>query len=235
MKQSAEQTTLKPVATKYVYDALKEKILSFEIYPGSRVTESELADLFMVSRTPVREALLRLESEGFLTIRPKQGCFIKPINIEELGEYYGVRTALEVAAVEGACHYMPESELQQLLHLWSPDQALVEHSADQMEDKDESFHISLALGSGNSTLVKYLQDVNDHIRIIRRVDFQDEERVKRTYAEHHAIIEAIVGREVDKARNLMKRHIQRSQDFAKTLTLTQLAKKKAGGSRFERS
>ncbi|MHB1228876.1 MAG: GntR family transcriptional regulator [Halothiobacillus sp. 20-54-6] len=235
MKQTSEHSTLKPVATKYVYDALKEKILSFEIYPGSRVTESELADLFMVSRTPVREALLRLENEGFLTIRPKQGCFIKQINIEELSEYYGVRTALETAAVEGACHYMPESELQQLLSLWSPAQEIIQHNADQMEDKDESFHISLALGSGNSTLAKYLQDVNDHIRIIRRVDFQNEERIRRTYQEHHAIIESILHREVDKARNLMKRHIQRSQDFAKTLTLTQLAKKKANMNFFDQS
>lgn len=223
----------KAVATKDVYNTLKEMILSFELYPGSRVTETELAELFLVSRTPVREALLRLENEGYLTIRPKQGCFIKQIDIDELSEFYRVRTALEVASVEDACHHMPREELEHLLEIWTPSQQAVQISADQMEEKDEAFHIALALGSGNSTLVKYLQDVNDHIRIIRRVDFQDAERIQRTFQEHHKIAQTILDREAAKARTLMKRHIQRSQDFAKTLTLTQLARKKSNAIRFD--
>lgn len=231
--ESSKHPGHKAVATKDVYSTLKEMILSFELYPGSRVTETELADLFLVSRTPVREALLRLENEGHLTIRPKQGCFINQINIDELSEYYSVRTALEIAAVEEACHHMPRDELESLLELWAPPQQTVQVSADQMEEKDESFHIALALGGGNSTLVKYLQDVNDHIRIIRRVDFQDPERIQRTYQEHYKIIQTIIDRDVAKARTLIKRHIQRSQDFAKTLTLTQLARKKSNALRFD--
>jgi DNA-binding GntR family transcriptional regulator len=65
------------------------------------------------------------------------------------------------------------------------------------------------------------------------VDFHDTDRVKRTYQEHHAILKAILEREVPKARTLIRRHIQRSQDFAKTLTLTQLARKKSLANRFD--
>lgn len=225
---------MRAIATKDVYNTLREMILSFELYPGSRVTETELAELFLVSRTPVREALLRLENEGYLTVRPKQGCFIKQIDIEELSEYYKVRTALESAAVEDACHFMPTEELEVLLELWTPSRQPKKITASEMEKKDESFHITLALAGGNSTLVKYLQDVNNHIRIIRRVDFNDPERVQRTYQEHYEIIQTIMDREVGKSRTLIKRHIQRSQDFAKTLTLTQLARKKSLANRFDK-
>jgi len=220
------------IATKDVYLTLREMILSFELYPGSRVTETELADMFQVSRTPVREALLRLENEGYLTIRPKQGCFIKQIDIDELTEYYKVRTALEKASIEDACNHMPKEEVERLLKLWDPSKRPKKLSAGAMEEKDESFHIALALGGGNSALVRYLQDVNDHIRIIRRVDFQDPERIQRTFQEHHEILLAILDREMVKARALMGQHIQRSQDVAKTLTLTQLARKKTMANRF---
>lgn len=222
----------KTVPIKDIYGTLREMILNFELYPGSRVTETELAEMFMVSRTPVREALLRLEHEGMLTIRSKQGCFIKQIDIDELTDYYRVRSALEIAAVEDACHFMPKLEIERMLEIWDPAKQPAEIGVNEMEEKDESFHISLALGSGNETLVKYLRDVNDHIRIIRRVDFHDADRVKRTYQEHHAILKSVLEREVPKARTLMRRHIQRSQDFAKTLTLTQLARKKSLANRF---
>mgnify|MGYP001766339151 FL=1 len=70
-----------------VYSQLREMILNFELYPGSRVTEQELASLFGVSRTPVRGALQRLEAEGYLTIQPKQGCYIRALDIAELTQY----------------------------------------------------------------------------------------------------------------------------------------------------
>ena len=85
-----------------VYEGLKEMLLSFDLYPGTRVTETELADFFGVSRTPVREALQKLEVEGYLSVRPKQGVFIRELNIEELSEYYKLRVALELLAVESA-------------------------------------------------------------------------------------------------------------------------------------
>jgi DNA-binding GntR family transcriptional regulator len=209
-------------------------ILSFELYPGSRVTETELAEYFGVSRTPVREALMRLEHEGHLTIRSKQGCFIRQIDIEELSEYYRVRIALEMAAVEDACAHMPTSEVERLVAFWDPAGLPENISSAAMEENDESFHLALAIGSKNSVLVKYLRSINDHIRIIRRVDFDEPERIRRTYLEHYDIAQSLLHREVAKARNLIKRHIRRSEEFAKTLTLTQLARKKSSANRFDK-
>lgn len=223
------------VAKQDIYSVLREMILTFELYPGSRVTETELADYFEVSRTPIREALLKLENEGHLSIRAKQGCFIRQIDIAELSEYYKVRTALEIAAIEDACTHMPTNEVERLMTLWSPDNKPENVTANQMEEWDESFHIAIALGGRNEVLVKYLQDINDHIRVIRRVDFDNTDRIKRTFEEHYKILQAIMQRDATTAQSLIKRHILRSEEFAKTLTLTQLARKKASANRFDKT
>ncbi|BBP00971.1 GntR family transcriptional regulator [Sulfuriferula nivalis] len=233
MNSAEPNKTDKKIAAKQdIYSVLREMILTFELYPGSRVTETELAEYFEVSRTPIREALLKLENEGHLTIRAKQGCFIRQIDVAELSEYYRVRTALELAAVEDACTHMPTTEVERLIAIWSPENKPETVTANQMEEWDESFHIAIALGGKNEVLVKYLQDINDHIRVIRRVDFDNSDRIKHTFDDHQKILQAILLRDVTTARNLIKRHIQRSEEFAKTLTLTQLARKKSSANRF---
>lgn len=234
-KDVPPEAARKPMATSDIYQTLREMILSFELYPGSRVTETELAEYFGVSRTPIREALMRLEHDGHLSIRSKQGCFIRQIDVEELSEYYRVRIALEMATVEEACNHMPTSEVEQLVAFWDPASQPEQLSSSTMEENDESFHIALAMGSKNAILVKYLRDINDHIRVIRRVDFNDPDRIRRTYQEHYEIVQCILHRDAAKARSLMKRHIRRSEEFAKTLTLTQLARRKAMASRFGKS
>ena len=228
-----DDMTAKKVTALEVYEKLQEMILSFELRPGSRVTETELADYFRVSRTPVREALQRLEQEGHLTIRSKQGCFIREIDIKELSDYYQVRIALEMAAVESACNRMPTKELEALAQQWRPSAQPKRVASETMKEKDEAFHMALAGGSGNRVLIKYLRDINHHIRIIRRVDFDHHERISRTYREHFEILQSLLQRDADKARFLVKRHILRSEKFAKTLTLTQLARKKSFAKRFD--
>eukprot|EP00456_Euglypha_rotunda_P069493 TRINITY_DN61192_c0_g1_i2.p3 TRINITY_DN61192_c0_g1~~TRINITY_DN61192_c0_g1_i2.p3 ORF type:complete len:142 (+),score=34.61 TRINITY_DN61192_c0_g1_i2:1-426(+) len=107
-------STIRGGSAQEVYSQLKSLILGFEIYPGSRVTETELAERFGVSRTPVREALQRLQLEGYLSVRPKQGCFIREIDIEEIDEHYQVRIALEMCALEVACIHMPDKAIREL-------------------------------------------------------------------------------------------------------------------------
>ena len=202
-------------------------ILDFGLYPGSRITETELAKMFEVSRTPIRAALQRLEAEGYLTIRPKQGCFIRNVDIETLAQYYRVRVALEMLSLQLACTYMSEAELQDLANAWDPArQQGRSDNVDEMEAMDESFHITLAEGGGNLALAHYLNDLNRHIRVIRRLDFTDPARIDSTYKEHYEICQHLLKRDLSSAQTLMQMHINRSESFAKTLTLTQLAKSK---------
>ena len=210
-----------------IYRQLKDMILSFSLYPGARVTENELAVRFGVSRTPVREALQRLSAEGYLTIRPKQGCFVREIDIETINHYYEVRIALEMRALELACVSMPDNQIKKLAAVWDPKQAPQQPPpVETMVARDEGFHMALAGGAGNAVLAGYLKDVNEHIHIVRRLDFTEATRVDHTYAEHHEILQRLLERDVDAAKTLLLRHIRKSADVAKAITLTQLAQQR---------
>lgn len=210
-----------------IYIQLREMILSFDLYPGTRVTETELAEHFGVSRTPVREALQRLEQDAYLLIRPKQGCFIRQLDIAELGHYYEVRQDLEALSLRFACEHMSDRALKDLGEAWDPElQPGRSDEPGEMVSREESFHVALAEGGGNSVLVNYLKDINSHIRVVRRLDFTSGERIDRTYAEHHALVHCLLRRDLPAAEALMQAHIAQSEAFAKSLTLHQLAQRR---------
>lgn len=210
-----------------IYRQLKELILGFALYPGARVTENELADRFHVSRTPVREALQRLAAEGYVTILPKQGCFVRDIDIDEINQYYEVRIGLELRALELACQAMPDGQLRKLAAAWDPQQVPRRPpGVAAMVARDEGFHLALAAGTGNGVLAAYLKDVNDHIHIVRRLDFTDPERIEQTYREHQEVVQHLLARDLDAARQLLERHIRKSAEVAKAITLTQLAQQR---------
>lgn len=211
-----------------VYSELRDMILNFELYPGSRVTEQELASLFGVSRTPVRGALQRLEAEGYLTIQPKQGCYIRTLDIAELTQYYQVRIALEMFSLELACTYMPDAKLKALAEAWDPEkQHERSDNPEEMEARDESFHMALAEGGGNMALVEYLADINRRIRIIRRLDFTRGDRIDATYTEHAKILRAVMQRKLDQAQLLLRSHVEQSKSEVRKITLAMLQQARA--------
>ena len=85
------------------YGTLKRDILDFRLAPGDRFTETEIADRLRVSRTPVREALFRLEREGYLEVRQRNGWLVKPLDFDTLDHFYELRSVLEIAAVQALC------------------------------------------------------------------------------------------------------------------------------------
>lgn len=211
------------LTTQEIYQDLWQQIIDFDLFPGSRFTETELAELYKTSRTPIREALKRLEVEGLVVIRPKQGCFVRNVDIDLINDYYTVRVALEAMAVELACDKMSDEEIKELAAKWNPDEYQREYlDLDDIKDREESFHISIAEGSKNIALVEYLKDVNNHIRPIRLLGFPDEKSVAETYEEHYYICSLLLDRNKKLARNTMVEHIRKSQDIAKTVTLSQL-------------
>jgi len=205
-----------------IYEKLRRKILQFELYPGTRITESELAADFKVSRTPVRAALQRLAVEGHVIIQPKQGCFVRAVDIERISEYYDVRVHLEAAAVELACEYMSDDDLDALEDIWNPTNVKKSINVDEVKALEEAFHVNIALASGNTVLQEYLEDVNNHIRILRRLGFPDRKAVLETFEEHYELCQLIRARNVRSARKAMIEHIRKSQQIARSVTLSQL-------------
>lgn len=209
-------------AAQVVYDQLKQQIIDFELYPGTRITESEIAENFQVSRTPVRAALQRLETEGQITIMPKQGCFVRSVDIETISQFYDVRITLEAKAVELACDHMDDDDLDALREVWNADKLEEQLDMDEIKAQEEAFHIGIAIGSGNPVLANYLRDINNNIRILRRLGFPDRQAVIETCEEHFAICELIREHNKTQARRAMTKHIRKSQELARSVTLSQL-------------
>lgn len=233
--KTATPTRSPKMSTLGVYQRLRRAILDFELAPGTRVTETELAEAFSISRTPVREALHRLETEGLISIRPKQGCFVRGVDIQQISNHYDVRIALEVMAVELACKNMPDEVIAQLSDTWNPAKRPKRvKSLDDLKALEEVFHVMIAEYSGNSVLAGYLKDVNNHIRSVRRLGFPDEKSIVETYEEHYRICKLLKKRDARAAREEMIKHIKKSQGIARSVTLSQLQQQhyRAGASLF---
>ncbi|MES2624597.1 MAG: GntR family transcriptional regulator [Pseudomonadota bacterium] len=212
----------KPTAQQ-IYENLRELIISLHIAPGSRVTENQLADYFQVSRTPVRAALQRLESEGFLSIKSKQGCFIRNIDLLQISQYYDVRVSIENMVLQEITRLKDLSELRALADLWQPDALNFGVTvSEQLKEAEENFHYQLAVISENSVLLQYLNDINGHIRTVRRLGFPTTESIKDTYGEHYRICQLLLYRDLPAAQDEMANHIRKSQDCASRVTLHQL-------------
>ncbi|WP_411727810.1 GntR family transcriptional regulator [Methyloglobulus sp.] len=206
-------TTAKSETAQSIYLNLRNLILNFEIQPNSRLTETELATYFKVSRTPIREALQRLETEELITIRPKQGCFVRGMDFDEFTDYYQIRVSLEMLSLKLACINMPDEALEKLCSVWEKNVSTGDAGdAERIANLDEAFHMKLAEGGGNRVLVKMLGDINNRIRIVRRLDFTDQERISKTYEEHYGILQSLLNRDVPTAKNDMTHHIKKMRD-----------------------
>lgn len=219
--------TAKNATAQNIYAELRNMILNFEIQPNSRLTETELANYFNVSRTPIREALQRLETEELITIRPKQGCFVRSMDLDEFTDYYQIRVSLEILSLETACTNMSDEALKALSKVWETNPLIDdEGEAERVANLDEEFHLKLAEGGGNRALLKMLNDINNRIRIVRRLDFTDKERISKTYEEHYRILQHLLRRDLQSARNEMMHHIKKSEEFTKMLTVIRLGIRK---------
>lgn len=196
-----------------VHTELKRRLIRWEYLPRERLIEEKLAEEFEVSRTPVREALRRLEREGFAEHKSWYGYRALRPDLPRIQEHYEIRLLLEGATVRKLAENLRPGQLDQLLDEWSPTgSGEVALDASQVY-VDEAFHESLARLAGNQTLLKMLRSINEHIRIVRSGDFVTQERIARTYRQHRGILLAIRREDPDLAAARMTAHIQESREL----------------------
>jgi DNA-binding GntR family transcriptional regulator len=211
-----------------VYASLKSEIQEFQLVAGDRFSEAELGNRLGVSRTPVREALFRLRTEGFLDVEPKLGWFVKPIDFAKLEQLYDLRVVLELASVQRLCVRVEASApLDELKHIWLVPTAERLTDPRQVGANDEQFHASLVRAAGNDEMARVHWDVTERIRIIRRLDFTRPDRIEATYTEHAKILRAVIQRKADQAQLLLKAHIEQSKAEVRKITLHTLHEARA--------
>jgi DNA-binding GntR family transcriptional regulator len=208
-----------------VYEQLKREVAEFKLVPGDRFTENELSERLGVSRTPVRQALFRLQQEGFVEVLFRSGWRVLPFDFEQFEQLYDLRMVLETTAVHRIClddRRVDQELLAQLAAIWLV--PLADRSSDtvQVAQWDEQFHCALVAAAGNAEMARVHRDVTDRIRIIRRLDFTQQVRIAATYEEHAKILKAVQRKRADQAAMLLRAHIETSQAEVRKITLHQV-------------
>ncbi len=205
-----------------VYDRIKNDIFDFRLLPGARFTETEVAGWVSVSRTPVREALYRLEREGYILVSSRNGWSVKPFDFESFENLYDVRVILELAAVRKLCEKEAHPGLEDLKATWlaPPDKRV--RDPQRVCVLDEKFHSGLVAAAGNPEMARIHHDITERIRIIRRLDFTQPDRIDSTYDEHAQILRNVLRRRLDQSNLLLRSHIESSKASVRNITVHRL-------------
>jgi DNA-binding GntR family transcriptional regulator len=202
-------------AAERVYRDLRDRLLRGELPAGERLVELTLAADYETSRTPVREALRRLEGDGHLVRDPGGGMRPALPSVRSMHELYDVRLALEELVARRATHGGDRGLLEALQQDWHALDA--EHRARSQSihgpsfvHADESFHERMAQASRNEVALRILADINGRIRVLRIHDFTSDDRIAATIAEHLEIVEAVLAGDADAAAAFTRAHVQRS-------------------------
>ncbi|WP_114971552.1 GntR family transcriptional regulator [Rhodoferax ferrireducens] len=221
-----------------VYEQLKRDIGEFKLVPGDRFTENEISERLGVSRTPVRQALFRLQQEGYVEGLFRSGWRVLLFDFDQFEQLYDLRMVLETTAAHRLCEdgLHPSAPVNhalrdELMAIWLVPEAQRNTDAVQVSQWDEAFHGALVAAAGNAEMARVHRDVTDRIRIIRRLDFTKQARIEATYDEHAKILKAIQHKRGDQAAMLLRAHIETSQAEVRKITLHQVHLARQGGMR----
>lgn len=192
------------------YVQIRKMVMLGEFPSGQRLAEEQIAEQLEVSRTPVREAFVRLHSDRLLKRFSDGGYYVADIDLFDLRDLYELRLTLELRgitrAVEpGISH--DRQALTDLLDVWQAIKADPPEPDGSFIELDESFHLSLLRASGNLALVEMLETLNVRIRPVRTYDFLDADRITTSIAEHLGIATALLDGEILLAADLLREHI----------------------------
>ena len=198
-----------------VYLRLKQDLADFYWVPGDRFTENDVSERLQVSRTPVRQALLRLQQEGQVEVLFRNGWRVLPFDFERFDQLYDLRVLIETEAVQRLCEGKvrgdPERSaaiLDEQARRWLTPKSERNLDPHEVCVWDEEFHLALVEATGNAEMLRAHQDITDRIRVIRRLDFTQRPRIDATFDEHSKILHAIQKQRSDQTRMLLKMHIK---------------------------
>ena len=197
-----------------IYEILKNQIINEELAPGERLLDDKLASSFGVSRTPVREALTRLTSEGLVEIIPRSGIYVKKLTRKDVEEIYKIRKVLEGLAAREATSIIDDKKLEQLdLLLKKAKRSLNSDDYQPCIDFDVALHNSIMKNCQNSRLHSIITNLNTLIHVFRVRVARNKEKARQALNEHKAILNAIKARDPEKAEKMMIEHIEKSKEY----------------------
>lgn len=197
-----------------VFKTLRDAIITGKFQPGERLMEMKLANEMGVSRTPVREAIKKLEAEGLVIMNPRRGAQVAPINEKDLKDILEIRKALESLACRIACGKVTADDVKQLRSInRSVAKAVRENDIPQIVDKDVEFHEKINSITDNARLTGFLGQLKEHLYRYRLEFIKNMENCNTITEDHERIIEAIAQKDTNVACREIEAHIELQENF----------------------
>ena len=226
-KRHAEEVSLQPL-TEQAYGRIRRNILDNVWAPGFQILEKTLAESLQMSRTPVREACLRLQTEGLVEVIPRHGMRVRPVSAEMMSEIYAILSSLESTAAELAARRTHSPETLKALEKASGDMdaALGRDDLQAWAEADERFHRLLVEMSGNQLMSGVISNFWDRAHRARMVTLHLRPKPEASTDEHRAVVEAILRGDAESAREIHRAHRERGAqeltEILQRLRLTQI-------------
>lgn len=189
-------------------DRLRDMIVEGDLAPGTRLNERVLCGELGISRTPLREALRMLASEGLVELLPNRGAIVTALTLEKIREVFAVMAVLEALAGELACRNITPAQLNELRALHY--QMLAHHARGELAAYfrcNQEIHAKIAEASGNATLAATYRNLNAHVRRARFMANLSQARWDKAVEEHEAMLDALVRRDGGRLQQLLREHL----------------------------
>ncbi|MDB2550990.1 GntR family transcriptional regulator [Paracoccus sp. (in: a-proteobacteria)] len=210
MNLSATQLKRRPLHEELT-ESLRKLIVSGELQPGRKVPEKELCELYGVSRTPLREALKVLATDGLVNLEPNRGAWVSRITVEELDELFPVMGALEALAGELACKHITDDEIAQVRALH--DRMFAHYTARELEayfKLNQQIHETILAAARNATLTVQYGTLAARVRRGRYMANMTRERWDQAMKEHEDILDALQARDGGRLAVILRKHMEKT-------------------------
>ncbi|MCB1938161.1 MAG: GntR family transcriptional regulator [Rhodocyclaceae bacterium] len=191
-----------------VAERLRERIFAHELKPGAWIDEQALADHYGISRTPLREALKVLASEGLVTLKPRRGCYVTEISERDLDEIFGVLGLLEGRCAHEAALRATNADRAQLKLIHDQlESAATGNTIDAFFEANQAFHLRIQTIADNRWLLQVIGDLRKVIKLSRHHSLFSDGRIAQSQTEHREILSALLAGDAEAAEQAMRTHI----------------------------
>ncbi len=196
-----------------IFNTIREAIISGELKPGERLMEVQLAEKMGVSRTPVREAIRKLELEGLVEMIPRKGAHVAEVSVKDIMDVLELRSTLDGLATELAAERITDDEIKELKHIYSQFVSYVEKdNLPGIVKKDVEFHDVIYRSSRNDRLITIVSNLREQIQRFRVIYLKGYSNPREIANEHSEIIEAISTKNRELAKQVAQEHIRKQQE-----------------------
>ena len=206
------------------YEVLKHAIITGEIPAGERIVETDYAERLHISRTPLREALRKLERDGLVEYVMRRGVVVRAFTIDDVNEIYTIRNALEMLTLPAIVEKVTAEDIASLREkLARMDELVAARDVPSLSPLTRAFHTQLTNICAQRRILRVIESQDEYIRRFSAMAIRQEERLEEAHREHHRLVDLVEAHDLPALQELMYHHIERSKEQC-LLALTQQQK-----------